>query len=561
MSDLHLLKVWTCNRSTKKCITIADLNSPTLLNEVLARADQKLGIKGKRIVLECDGTEVDDELILKKFKDDRFIILEEDEEWLPPNSPTTPPVADTSQPLAQVDMNVDQNVQLIARNENGNIEVLREPIGAVERSQDSDDNQSENVENHQPTAVTDEPAQPVNPLVQQALEMRNISSWDDFVIHWESFSPNILKKLEHGDRDDTTINKCVEKVVEEMRYFTEELVQNDFVNVAKMMLATYPKTFEDRKPDGTRLGNGYNSLVKRLKNRNTHVTRFREKSLNQTLGIELRQVKAIEAIKSGCLQWQPNYPQGETAHSQEERRVRLLDFNNPTYLQKRIEDFTLSFAHQRLYLNNQKDKPEARNVVLRWPILKEPDFQLEHFKILTGVTLENILTRFLNDIDIVLEYGRKRKDPIVASDDNDPANRQVTVVKIIFAHFGEAFDLLIRENSDEADDIPKLDYPIILKSVGDNVKYSLLVDQTFINQTQDLLCALVLLITAYFVYNRSYPKHSACFLEFFQMRYLDIITDDQASRSRNARHRARAYTLYNKLNKLKRELDKAAEIS
>ncbi|KAJ8685893.1 hypothetical protein QAD02_021686 [Eretmocerus hayati] len=183
------------------------------------------------------------------------------------------------------------------------------------------------------------------------------------------------------------------------------------------MLKQYPNTFEDRKPDGTRLGEGDNCPVERLQNRNTQINRFEPKSLNQTLGITVKEHKAIESIKSGCKNWQPNYPLGETATTQEQRRIRLLNYKDTQYTNC-LEDFKLSFATQQIFLNDRKTKPTAQDFLTKWPVMIDANYHLQHFVLLTEVDVDNVIKRFVDDIPIVLEYGRSLKEPIVVPESN-----------------------------------------------------------------------------------------------------------------------------------------------
>ena len=75
-------KVWSSDRQTRKSITASNLN------EFKLRAAEKLGYKhysNLKVVLEEDGTEVEDEAYFQSAeKDTVFLLLRDKESWLAP---------------------------------------------------------------------------------------------------------------------------------------------------------------------------------------------------------------------------------------------------------------------------------------------------------------------------------------------------------------------------------------------------------------------------------------------------------------------------------------------
>ncbi|XP_013787257.1 uncharacterized protein LOC106471214 [Limulus polyphemus] len=79
-------KVWSCNRETRKAVVA------TSLSDLKAKGGEKLGYNNSsklRVVLESDGTEVEDENYFKTVdKDTVFILLRPGERWFPPSMET-----------------------------------------------------------------------------------------------------------------------------------------------------------------------------------------------------------------------------------------------------------------------------------------------------------------------------------------------------------------------------------------------------------------------------------------------------------------------------------------
>ncbi|KAJ8666408.1 hypothetical protein QAD02_008070 [Eretmocerus hayati] len=100
------LKVWSCDRSIKRAVLISrELTTWTVLKE----ATKKLGYHGVQLVLEGDGTVIDDDQILQYFKDQIFISLKDAEEWSPPiyRSPTASSTMTDSPPYSPISVEKD----------------------------------------------------------------------------------------------------------------------------------------------------------------------------------------------------------------------------------------------------------------------------------------------------------------------------------------------------------------------------------------------------------------------------------------------------------------------
>lgn len=75
-------KVWSCDRQTRKCVVASSLD------ELRTKGAAKLGYNNPfdlKIVLETDGTEVEDENYFQRAERDTvFLMLQPNEKWLPP---------------------------------------------------------------------------------------------------------------------------------------------------------------------------------------------------------------------------------------------------------------------------------------------------------------------------------------------------------------------------------------------------------------------------------------------------------------------------------------------
>ena len=75
-----VFKVCSWNR-TKTVGVTADENSPTIIEDVVSVAKSKLLVNGKKLVLDKDGTLIDENVFLTYWHEEIFMLLDEGENW------------------------------------------------------------------------------------------------------------------------------------------------------------------------------------------------------------------------------------------------------------------------------------------------------------------------------------------------------------------------------------------------------------------------------------------------------------------------------------------------
>ena len=79
-----------------------------------------------------------------------------------------------------------------------------------------------------------------------------------------------------------------------------------------------------------------------------------------------------------------------------------------------------------------------------------------------------------------------------------------------------------------------------------STEYWLVIDKVPVEKADNLLQALQLLLASYFVFNKNYPSEVASFLEFAQMKFLNLYTN--ISRSKSKATTDKVNTLIRKIN-------------
>jgi len=75
----YLFKVWSVDRKNKISLLIHP--SENMLSELIAKSNAKLGITGSILVMEKDGTVVDDNDVLQYCSTETFMLLHSGEFW------------------------------------------------------------------------------------------------------------------------------------------------------------------------------------------------------------------------------------------------------------------------------------------------------------------------------------------------------------------------------------------------------------------------------------------------------------------------------------------------
>lgn len=418
-----------------------------MVQEVCSTASKKLNIEGRTLVLEKDGSPIDEDIFLIHFKLEVLILLQADECWLDNLFVTN--VSDNPDPLFnnKLPQNSVQSPRNISETTPAKVSSAAEQ--SVHNMAISQEQSVHNMaDNAKENCTTTENIAQVSETIPASTngrpELQPVRGRSGFNIPWETFSPQVIHDLEHGILDKATrkrrIVKIANNLVEHMR-LTSHLIHKDKITaVAEEMRDTYPKLLEELTPEGERLGNGVMYLVRKMKFRNDYLNRSAlSNSLDQELEIPLKKRKALQSIKSGIKSWQPKYTEGTTELQCEEKRQYLLniaelDLENVQVLQTCIEALEFSYPLQRKFLNNSKHPPTAEDVMESWPSLLRPEFLCAHFSLLTNYKVPDATRRFGVDVKKILTYGLANQWIINCNSANEEG-RHWMIVETIFKHF------------------------------------------------------------------------------------------------------------------------------
>lgn len=191
-------------------------------------------------------------------------------------------------------------------------------------------------------------------------------------------------------------------VVREMMKVTTSLGKKNATDVAKKLVAKYPKSLQD-VIEGDIIGTGYDSLVKQILNRIENVKRpttpkIKKRRTSHDSDTDEIPPEKRAAIQDtyGCIRWHVKFlPLGETAESQQQKKDELKHLflqneQSPEPLKRLMKT---TFYSQRQEVNQGND---IKSLLESWPYWFCEVGMTVHFHELTGVDLKET---FLKNVE------------------------------------------------------------------------------------------------------------------------------------------------------------------
>lgn len=247
---------------------------------------------------------------------------------------------------------------------------------------------------------------------------------DSFDIPWDRFPQDLMDSLERGKRPNARRRReMVRIVVGEMRRKSSCISRRHSTEVAKKMVAKYPKSLQD-VIEGDVIGTGYHSLVKQLQCRVENVNRpetpkiRKRKHDTDTDDTDIIPPEKRAAIQDtyGCVKWDVKLlPLGESPESQHEKKEKMKKMAKKT---GENPEMVIGLM-KKTYYSQRKDVNQGKDVKYlhrEWPFLFDEVGMNIHFKELTGNGLKETFVRnidqkgkrLLHYMNTVCKYKCKR---------------------------------------------------------------------------------------------------------------------------------------------------------
>ncbi|KAJ8678238.1 hypothetical protein QAD02_014025 [Eretmocerus hayati] len=411
-------------------------------------------------------------------------------------------------------------------------------------SQDSTSLHQIEVSTSETSAAPIQDSESTTPISRPALatiSSDNIANrFAQFEIPWMKLSTATLEKLDQGLKSDKITTDIVHMVIAELRVISKHIEFETLRGVARKIITKYP-ALEDKMNDGvTRSGEGIESLSEKLKLHNIYLNRTRDRANPLSEVVHISKRRFNQSVFTGCTNPEPELPtiSDETMARYIEKLRSCGDDEIPT---DSLEAFKITYPLQRKLLNTF---PHIDLIKNEWPCLLKKPYLFIHFKELTGHEITMLKDEFESaNCAKLLKWGFFKKHIEAIKDTSTCEQKFWSVAQTLCSRFKETLSKMFTFYPANADkdkiqahtDDPQLvvifgsateiDTDVLLwKSLmNDQSKsYWFHIDKKHILSENEPIVAMQLLMSVYYVYNKTYPTDAACFLLYMQMRFLDI---------------------------------------
>ncbi|XP_063903736.1 uncharacterized protein LOC135123169 isoform X3 [Zophobas morio] len=489
---MHLFKVWDQTRTKKGLILIKEPGNVYV--DLILKASQKLEINGATVVLESDGTPVEEEEILIAVKHETLILLEPGQVWL--SSQSQCEISESSSgPNNHSFMSLTSTETIASTKSNECISGATEFLNNDSSSLDS---------------------------TIQASNCNLEFSWTNFVIPWEKIPQDMLQCCAQGKRDKYAITEIVHIVVNEMKQISESIPSKAFKIVSFKMVDKYPATFRDYDDDGVVLGDGTASLKTKLQERYHYLKRPHKRPVSTSPETPLHLAKIKKNATAGCAQWAPPYQKAGAAAKN--KLNTFLDDASDEFFHLLEE----TFAEQRAFINSV-DPPSITNIKDQWPVLFKVEAIKWHFNKVTNGNISNLTTNLQLKAEKIVNFGLQHK--IIISKDVRRDSAEIIALEVFARYFQEnIYGAFYLKFQDETMIEITQNEPCIINCTVENQFY-IYMEKERVVQCKSFFQALECCFSLYFIFNLHYPKETSTFLEMIQ-RYFLKIHPDSGSKSR-----------------------------
>ncbi|XP_063924385.1 uncharacterized protein LOC135138353 isoform X2 [Zophobas morio] len=480
-------KLWNLTRTLKLFVAVEETKG-NIRDALIAKASEKMKIHGTSLVLESDGTEIEDDDTLMDIKKETLMLLQDNEIWYDgPSVPLEPVHSFASADTLSVS---DSSLSSISRASTPDTERLSE-----------------------------------NP-------------WEEFEIPWSRMSSFVIKDCEAGLRHKSTITEVIHCITNALK---------GLKNIAKKVVLKYPKTFQDIDEDGHVYGDGSHSIFSKLREHFKYVNRRSSAERSDAPSpISLKKRKKMLASKAGCSNWQPHveeHPVDVTENIKEQ--LKTIDIKCVALEPEILDLLEKSYLAQRLFLNSA-EPPALKTIRQEWPVLLCPAGIFWHYEKLMSQNINVLYEALITKSEKILKFGRKKNyiNDESLTDEND---KFIKVMVVLCMFFSEPPNALYCIVNDESDIGKGMNAPSIIGFHKGSTVYHVVMENEVLNGGSCYFKdALLQLFAIYYNFNLEYPKQTSNTLEFIQ-RYMMKIHPDVGTKNKKTASKMKIISLINKL--------------
>lgn len=303
-------------------------------------ASAKLQINGSSLVLESNGTPIDEE-ILPYVKSEILLLLESNEIWRPIKNEAE----------NRADSNSSLPSTITVTSSLANEEAKESESSSSDKSQQELD-------------------------ISYIVNCNSEHYWSSVEVPWNQLSSQQIEELDNGIKNRFTMSTLIHATVNELRQIKYIIPTKAFKLMAKKIIEKYPDIFRDVDEDGIVLGDGSHSLVCKLQDRNNYLNRPHKRKSNENNSPNPVKVqKRYLAARAGCPNWWPD--DSEKPGTSRKEPIMIIEGSEASIYQLLQE----SYSAQRSFIN---EIPPILEVKEKWPIMFSKLAIFWHFNKLTN---------------------------------------------------------------------------------------------------------------------------------------------------------------------------------
>ncbi|CAH0559188.1 unnamed protein product [Brassicogethes aeneus] len=471
-----------------------------LQNQDLNIASEKIDVNGSTLVLERNGTPINEDEVLIFLKNDILMLLAKNEQWGPSEQSLG---SASTLTVSSVNEITDTSINDMSDGSTLNNSILAE--------------------------ISDNTFMNINaPVIVDAnLEY----TWAHLDVSWSKIPSNHLSLLESGKKWQNCkpeITEICHTIVHEMRAIKTRIPVAAFKQMANKIVTKYPATFRETDIDGVVIGDGTYFLIRKLIDRNNYLNRPHKRGWENSPTPPKYRKKKMNSV-AGCSNWEESASPSEDQSLQE--KLKNIKESDEKYYDL-LED---TYSDQRIFLNNVESPPTVQDIKKNWPVLLTNSGVKWHFQKVTGVDLNTLKFSMEEKAEKIIKYGIKKKLCDSQYDENKDTEE---CLKFYGKYFKEDLSKSILVRQDEKrnpGDLPQLiPAPCILETYKEGViSYKVFLEREEIFEDTSFIESFLFCFGLYFVMNLMFPKEAAATLEMIQRFHLKI-HPDSGTKSKSA---------------------------
>lgn len=388
---------------------------------------------GKNLVLETDGSVIDDDEVLELFKSDVFILLNENEQWSPAVINDTAIIIGSYEPSINTSINPD-NTPYQNHNLSPSTSKLLNTSTFAYQHHNLSPSTSELL--NTPPSLS----QPNTPSVQDRFRC--------FEIPFKELPEHIIESLEGKKKimpSELTI--VVHTILAGLRKISQTIPASVIGQTINKLTEIYPTTFQYRDTDGNIIDTTNSPLFIKFVNHANYENRPPKRN-KLKVNLDIGDRKKIKPLADACSNWQPTeIPIGETEESLSQMKEWIKENSGPSMskqiFDEAVEKMTKTFCIQRTFFNG---KFKYAQVIDEWPQIFRKKMLFNHFAELTEKNFSKYFESFDDRTKKIVEHfeGKRNEKVKVSEQNSSDAFTDANGIVSISAFFDEDIHFLFK---------------------------------------------------------------------------------------------------------------------